>query len=488
MYQHNAKQLTLPHEFFLPFEGRLNPDNRWCKLATMIPWAMVEERYMDSLGDISVGQKAYSVRLALGTLIIQNMKKLSDRESVVEIAENPYLQYFIGLPRFVQEPPFDPSLLVHFRKRLGTDIINELNEMIALEEEDQTPPDEPDPPTETPMDKPNNKFPEEGKPQNSGKLILDATCVPVDIRYPTDSRLLNEAREGLEEIIDILHEPHIGKCKKPRTYRQRARWDYLRFERKKKHTAREIRKAVGKQLRYVGRNLKTIVKLTKKSPLTLLDRRQYRNLLIIQELYRQQLEMYTERKHQVDDRIVSLHMPFVRPIVRGKSNANVEFGPKLAISMVDGFAFMEQVSFDAFNEGKGLQSSVETFQNRHGYYPAAVYADKIYRNRDNLKYCKNLGIRLSGPPLGRPAKDPEVLKKQRRQERDDTKIRNSVEAKFGEGKRFYGLGRIMTRLADSCQTVIALQLLVMNLEHKLRILFALFSKGLFPILNWDFCY
>lgn len=484
MYEHNAEQLLLPHEFFLPFAGELNPENRWCKLAKIVPWAAVEKRYIKSLGNTRVGQKAYSIRMALGSLIIQNMKNLSDCETVVEITENPYLQYFIGLSGFVQEPPFDPSLMVHFRKRLGKDIINELNELIALDEEKRTPPDEPDSSAKTPMDEFNS---ENSEPENKGKLILDATCVPVDIRYPTDTRLLSDAREALEEVIDVLHEPHVGKYKKPRTYRQRARREYLGFERKKKHTAREIRKTVGRQLRYLRRNLKIITRLSKKSSLTLLDNRQYRNLLVIQELYRQQLEMYTERKHQVDHRIVSLHMPFIRPIVRGKRNADVEFGPKLAISMVNGFAFMENLSFDAFNEGKTLQASVEAFRSRYGHYPSEVYVDKIYRNRDNLQFCKKHGIRLSGPPLGRPTKDPEALKQQRKQERADSKIRNSVEGKFGEGKRFYGLSRIMTRLANSCETVIALQLLVMNLGHRLRILFVRFLKVHFSQLHGVLC-
>ena len=89
MYKHNAKQLLLPHEFFMPFEGQLNPENRWCKLAGMIPWETAEERYIESLGNPNAGQKAYSVRMALGTLIIQNKKNLSDRETVAEITETP---------------------------------------------------------------------------------------------------------------------------------------------------------------------------------------------------------------------------------------------------------------------------------------------------------------------------------------------------------------------------------------------------------------
>jgi IS5 family transposase len=484
MYKHNAKQLLLPHEFFMPFEGQLNSENRWCKLAAMIPWEIAEERYIESLGNPNAGQQAYPVRMALGTLIIQNKKNLSDRETVAEITENPYLQYFIGLPAFVQEPPFDASLLVHFRKRVGKDIINELNELLFLEDEQNVQSDDDDPQAGTTE---GGEDTSSKAPENKGNLILDATCIPVDIQYPTDSRLLNDAREALEEIIDVLHEPHVGRYKKPRTYRQRARKQYLRFERKRKHSKREIHKTNGQQLRYVGRNLRIIAEQVQKSPLTLLDGRQYRNLLVVQELYRQQLEMYQEKKHSVPDRIVSLHMPFVRPIVRGKKNASVEFGPKLAVSIVDGFTFMEKLSFDAFNEGITLQDSLERFKDRHGHYPAVVYADKIYRNRDNLRFCKKRNIRLSGPPLGRPSKDPKVLKEQRKQEREDTKIRNGVEGKFGEGKRFYGLGLVMTRLQDTCETVIAMQLLVLNLERKLRILLVHFFSWLFSSQNWVLC-
>jgi IS5 family transposase len=194
-----------------------------------------------------------------------------------------------------------------------------------------------------------NEGNEAEKGKNVGKLILDATCTPADIHYPTDIWLLNEAREALEEIIDVLHEPHIGQCVKPRTYRESARKKYLNVEKKKKLTAKKIRKAIGQQLRYIRRDLQIIEKLVEKSPLKLLNKRQYRNLLVSQEIYRQQLKMYQTKEHQVEDRIVSLYMPFVRPIVRGKTHAEVEFGAKLAISIVNGFCFMEHLSFDAFN-------------------------------------------------------------------------------------------------------------------------------------------
>jgi hypothetical protein len=476
MYKYSEQQLILPSEFYLPFGGKLNSKNQWCQLAAMIPWPEIEIKYARNFKNLKSGQKAYSVRMALGALIIQNRKRLSDQETVDEITENPYMQYFLGLPSFVERPPFDASLMVHFRKRLRKNVINKINEMIA---KDYAKPksDHDDPSGGPKLNGPETPAPtEDEEPQNAGKLILDATCAPADIHYPTDTWLLNEVREALENIIDTLHGPHIGTCVKPRTYRNCARQDYLNIEKQRKLSAKKVRKAIGQQLRYIRRDLKIIAKLAEKTPLSLLNKRQYQNLLVGQEIYRQQLAMYQTRTHQVDDRIVSLHMPFVHPIVRGKAGAEVEFGAKLAISVVNGFSFMEHLSFDAFNEGTALIQSLENFKKWFGFYPKELYADKIYRNRENLQFCKKNGIRFSGPPLGRPSKDEKVLKEQLRQERKDTGTRNAVEGKFGEGKRFYGLDLIMAHLPETSETVIAMQLLVMNLGKRLRLLLFNFLK------------
>jgi hypothetical protein len=163
--------------------------------------------------------------------------------------------------------------------------------------------------------------------------------------------------------------------------------------------------------------------------------------------------------------------------VRGKAKASVEFGAKIAISLVNGYALMEKLQWDNYNEGVTLQNAVETYYKRFGYYPEAVLADKIYRTRDNLRYCKEHGIRLSGPRLGRPSKKEQT--EQKPKARQDAAERNAIEGKFGEGKRRYGLGLIRVRLQQTSETVIALQLLVMNLEKRLRILFFTFFRWLF---------
>ena len=110
---------------------------------------------------------------------------------------------------------------------------------------------------------------------------------------------------------------------------------------------------------------------------------------MIQKVYEQQKFMYDNHTHSVPDRIVSLSQPWVRPIVRGKSGKPVKFGAKLDTSVVDGFTRLEYPSFDAYNEAGTLRQNIEKYRERTGHYLARVLADKIYRNRDNLNFCKN---------------------------------------------------------------------------------------------------
>ncbi len=427
-----------------------------------------------------------SVRVVLGALIIQQRLNLSDRETVRQITENPYLQYFIGLPQFQEEPPFPPSLMTHFRKRLSDDVINQVNEWIITDNgEDADDGDSDDAvhaSDEGASDSVSENVSAELAP-NQGKLLLDATCTPADIAYPTDLSLLNEAREKLERIIDILHAPLRGNEPKPRTYRENARRAYLAVAKQRRPGGREIRKAVGQQLRYVGRDLPIVNKIKERVSLEALTARQYKQLLVISELYRQQKELHSKRTHRVEARIVSISQPHIRPIVRGKVKANVEFGAKVSISIVNGFARMESLQWDSYNEGGTLQASVERYRERYGCYPETVLADKIYRTRENLRYCKARGIRLSEPALGRPAKNER--KEQTRLAKSGAVERNAVEGKFGEGKRVYGLGLIKARLANTSATVIAMQLLVMNLEKRLRLLFCRQHCPLFSKDIWD---
>ncbi len=174
--------------------------------------------------------------MTLGASIIKARLGLTDEELVEQIKENPYLQFFIGLEAFQYSAPFDPSMMVYFRKRLPESVVNDCNERIVrhglnaiCSEKSQDDEDgdngsslpTSDQPTKPGSDKPSS---------NQGTLLIDATCVPADIRYPTDLSLLNEAREVTEKLIDAMH-PQIRKCfgDKPRTHRKKAGSSFLQW-------------------------------------------------------------------------------------------------------------------------------------------------------------------------------------------------------------------------------------------------------------------
>ena len=454
----NQNQLTFEN-FYLPFGGHLCGSNRWVILSEQIPWQQIEEAYGQHFCQDN-GSPAKTARIALGALIIKERLGTSDRETVEQIRENPYLQYFLGLMEYQDTPPFDHSMMTHFRKRFDEDMLNSINESIVqgVMEQDGEHKDIDD------SDKGQVPDDQRDSASHKGKMIVDATCTPADIAYPTDLTLLNEARQKTEEIIDTMHAPFMGVRKKPRTYRQKARKAYLAVAKQKKPGYKKIRKAIGQQLRYLKRNLGYIDRMAGAGLLKFLDRRLYRLLLVIKELYRQQYWMYENRTHKVSDRIVSLYQPHVRPMVRGKAKSPVEFGAKVSISLVDGFSFVEKIGWDAYNESCDLIGQIERYHKRFGFYPASVHVDKIYRTRQNRRYCKAKGIRLSGPPLGRPIDETELLKEQRKLQHQDEIDRIAVEGKFGQGKRRFSLGRVMTKLAQTSEVSIVVAFIVMNLE------------------------
>ena len=454
MYRKRDRKQVSIDEFITPFGGKLSAENRWVKLSKVIPWDWIEDRYATKFG--KCGNVAIPLRVALGALIIKEKCGFTDEETVENISENNYMQYFIGYKEFTARKPFVPSLMVEFRKRID---MAEIQRII-----DET-------------DEGRGGRPGGSGGENEGTLMLDATCAPADIRYPTDLGLLNESREALEGIIDTMwkkmpHKPLV----KPRTYRVKARKAYLRMEKQRNKRYKTIRTAVGQQLRYVRRDLQSIQGLLKETgSLEALSSRQYKNLLVVSEIYRQQREMYEGRHHRVEDRIVSLSQPHVRPIVRGKASSGVEFGAKIAVSKVNGCCRIETLSWDNFNEGTRLTEAVQRYKERFGCYPKVILADKLYRNRENLHYCKTHGIRLSGPQLGRPKRDQT---EDRRIARADNAARNGIESPFGIGKRRYGLARIMAKLRCTSETVITMQFLIMNLDYKLRACFYRFFKRL----------
>jgi len=250
---------------------------------------------------------------------------------------------------------------------------------------------------------------------------------------------------------------------KVRTYCRKARATYLRFQKKRKKTKREIRKAKKQLLQYTRRNIKQLKILLRKSdgvPGGTLRKIRIR-LEVALKIYSQQMEMLKGNLQRVEDRIVSFHRPHIRPMVRGKNGKDVEFGPKASVSEVDGYLFLDKFSTDAYNEGVVLNESISLHEKRFGRKPEVMITDKIYGNRENRERMAKDGIRASLIPLGRKSemsKEHELwmIKKQRK--------RNTIEGKIGTCKQYYGLERLRYKNEE---LNIRLGLLAMNLSTAL---------------------
>lgn len=488
----SSKQMSI-EEFRTPFEIKLDKNNRWVKLSQMLLWDEMAEVYYSKMSQ-DKGAPSIDARIVIGAMIIKHKHKFDDRETIEQIRENVYMQYFLGLSDYSSEDIFDRSLFTTLRYRMGANEFDQFNSIIIAQAES----------TEKKAAKQSSVFKkktnvkeenasdgeknQKGHPAQSseeqeqqsdiplshkGKLQIDATVADQMIAYPTDLGLLNVAREESERIIDALHSK-TGAKKKPRTYRKQARKTYLGIGKKKNKTKKEIRKGVGQQLRYLKRNLKSIHaqldKLEEKGQYQWpLSHRDQKIFWVIQHVYSQQEQMYQTNTHSIEHRIVNIYQPYVRPIVRGKEKANVEFGAKLGVSLQNGFARINTFSWEAYNETTDLKKQVKDYKSQHGYYPEAVLADAIYGTRENRAFLKALGIRFVGRSLGRPPKE-DLSYYQRRKQQKERNQRNHIEGKFGQGKNGYNLNKIRARQQKTSESWVSCIFFVMNIEALIKLL------------------
>jgi transposase, IS5 family len=465
----SPNQLTLDG-FETPFEHQLTAENRWVKLSRLLPWDSIVSLY-DKQFTSKEGRPPINGRIVIGAVIIKHMLNLSDRETISQIQENMFMQYFLGYSSFTNEPPFDASLFVDIRERLNLSITTAISEIIVAHHFEKT--HKQDPVTKSDSehtdDSPKNQekeFAENDsiekceKKTHKGTLLMDATVAPQNVTFPTDLKVLNSAREKSEEIIDRLYNREIHPLEKPRTYRRIARKEFLLTAKKKNKSSKELTEANAKQLRYLKRNIGHIEELLsvyendiRKTPIkeNLMD-----YYATIKKVYEQQQYMLDNGVHSVSDRIVNIHQPHVRPIVRGKEGKKVEFGSKIQLALISGFSFIDKLDWNNFNEGTCLKKTIENYFKRFRCYPEKVLADKIYCTRENRAYLKELGIRLEAKPLGRPSKEA-------MSNHVSPGERNPVEGKFGQAKIAYGMNNIMAKLKTTSESWIGSIVLVLNL-------------------------
>jgi IS5 family transposase len=401
----------------------------------------MEEVYREYFSD-RMGRPAKDSRLICGLLVVKHTKGFSDEEVVEEYLENPYVQAFCGEERFVTEGGIDPSLLSKIRKRLGKAFFRQLeNDVLEVLKRRQM--------------------------VRRREHLLDATVVPANMEYPTDAKLLNRARQWVVKAIRVIRRRCDVKGK-VRTYCRKAQAAYLGFQKKRKRTKAAVRLMRGKLLRYLRRNIGQLEKLLRgygerlkaKERKVLEDR-----LRTVKTIYDQQRELWKTRARTVKDRIVSLHLPHIRPIVRGKDGRDVEFGPKVLLSWVDGFGFLDGLKFEAHNEGALWGESLELHKKRFGEFPTESTGDGIFGTRANRAMLKEKGVRGGVKALGRSASTTENKKWLREKQ----KIRGSrMEGIIGHAKNHFGLDRIRYTIKDGEEMWIRLGVLAMNLSTAVK--------------------
>jgi hypothetical protein len=468
-----SSQLNL-EGFTTPFSQQLSASNRWVVLAQKIPWDKLAGVYYRKMR-ADVGPPMLDARMVIGSVIIKHLLNIDDREVVQQISENMYLQYFVGLSGFQTEAPYDASLLVTIRKRLGGAAMEELNEIILREagvlkgseakgqkvKKDRG--DKGDKGGEASGGPVSDGGPGEGEPSGgelSGTMLIDATVAEQQIAYPTDLNLLNVGREQLERMI--LRGCEVIGMAAPRMYREIARKRYLSVAKSKRKSRAAIRRGIRQQLQYVRRDLGYIDRLVEDSEMfrLSLDDRDWKLVRVIHELYRQQRWMYKNKEQSVSDRIVNLYQPHVRPMPKGKDRVSTEFGSKQLVILKNGYAHVCKLPWDNFNDGTYMEQALERYRELYGCYPERVLGDRLFGTRENRRVMKAKGIRFVGKSLGRPAAG------QKERERVLTKemaARNAIEGKFGQGKNAYGLAKIRARLKETSEGWVMAIYLVMNL-------------------------
>ena len=434
---------------------RLPKTNRWVQMGDALPWAEYEKVYNERLKNDKVGASNRPGRMVIAALIIKHKLSLSDEETILTIQENPYMQYMCGLTEYSDQPIFDPSLFTTIRKRITIEDINALTLELAKKAQQKKDKDDNDE---------DNTFSGMTQPTD---VKADATCADAEVRYPTDIDLIEDGSKYIDRMIDKVC--GIKKIRKPAgVERNRIRAIYLNVIKRKHKGSKLVKDTLTRMLPLLYRDILTLLNLIGVDDETYgrFNCTQKRTIQAVIDMYHQQEEMLREGKHTCENRIVSIHQPHVRPIVRGKAKAKVEFGAKIGVSIVSGYSFIDHHSWDAYNEASDLTVHIEKYKDRFGCEPERFFGDRIYLNRENRKILKEKGIQIMGRPLGRPPKNP--TDEQLERERIGVSLRNEAEAQFGTGKRTYRANNIRARLPETAQCWTAMCYFVRNLAKFMR--------------------
>ncbi|MFH1725589.1 MAG: transposase [Elusimicrobiota bacterium] len=414
------------------------------RLAARVPWTQL-------LGELRAfysedhGAPSTPLRAKVGTLMLKHLRNLPDREAVRLVQENIYAQRFSGLSPAQAADYMNPaSGLSNFRAKIGAG-------GMALIEEALT------------------AVAQGCSRKRGGKLILDTTCVPADILYPTDIRLLERCRLAVIRLMRQAKD--FGLDALYRTYNRTARKIFVQFSKLGKPGEKKRRRVHKQVFQFVRRNLKQLCDLRDRATRELgpqcrenpeawgwlrelkATELRVRAILHQQRLVRQGIV-------HIPNRIVSFHKDHVRPIVRGKFPLGTEFGPKVLFALVRGCMYRVAAFQDNAADALMVTPALRWFYEKFGRLPKEVLGDRGFFAIWRVRFLKAMGI---VPGLQQRGKAIEKSSAHRRQIRQ----RLPIEAFISLGKRKFGWNRCRARIVEHEASWIGLGAAALNAHRVL---------------------
>ena len=373
----------------------------------------------------------FDVKGGIALQILKSYYRCSDALLVEQLNGNWQMQFFCGIQLLHNEQIKDKDIVGRWRSYLGQHLdVDKLQMDCVLQ----------------------------WKPymEHTHTCFTDATVYESYIEYPTDAKLL------WKSCCDVLVMIKTGrknvKLRDTRINHEKRKTQYLSFAKRRKKSKRQSKKICRVLLKYLQRLIDQLNQLTEKHRVTL-SAYHHNRLSTIKKLKEQQWKLHFGNEAKVPDRIVSLHKPYARPVIRGKEVKPVEFGAKVNMLLVNGISFIEHLSYDNFNEGTRLQSTIH-LQRRYFGACHQIGADAIYATNENRKYCTTNNIATSFVPKGKEGK----LQEQKKQMRSILgKIRSTVlEGSFGNEKNHYQMNKIKAKTQANEKAWIFFSLLTCN--------------------------
>lgn len=430
-------QFSFTHDWFIVPD--LDKEDELVKIADAIDWVSLSEK-LAVFYCLDNGRPALPSRAKVGLLILKHLKGLSDENVVSELKANVYMQYLCDISLKEAKRFMDPSSLTRFRKQIGSEGIKLIEAEIL-------------------------KTLKKARVIRLRRLVTDTTVMPVNIAYPTDIQLLDKVRRNAVALLTQAKELGVRAY---RTYQRTARKIVVTYQKIRKHTVQSRRKTQKKLLQFSRRNVaqlkEAVAEVQSEKIQSALETKERfvhkaREFIgVADTVLTQQQRVY--RGQKVKDRIVSLHKTHIRPMVRGKYPVEVEFGPKLLLTLRGKCLFLEDLQFNNVSDSHLLEKSLQGYRERFGHVPTQLAADRGFWSKENRQLAEDFGVKkiaIENKGKSNYLKGEPFRERLRR-------TRCAIEAKISLAKRCYRLNRCLYSIQNGEEMWARLGLMAMNLK------------------------